>query len=165
MPRDYRYGGKQTAMPDSIWKPHVTVAALVEQNDKFLVVRELINGREVINQPAGHLDKGESLLDAVVREMLEETQYEFTATGLQGIYRSIADDDPDITYLRFLFCGNIGQHFNEALDQGIIAAEWLNLDEVRACQHQHRSPLVLQGIEDYLNQPPCPLNVISQMFA
>jgi len=152
-------------MPDTVWKPHVTVAAIVERQDKFLIVREEIKGREVINQPAGHLDEDESLIEAVIRETLEETQYEFTPTGLQGIYRSTADDDPEITYLRFLFRGEVGKHFNGELDQGIIAAEWLSLDEIRACQHQHRSPLVLQCIEDYLSQPPCSLNVFSRLFA
>ena len=162
---DFLSGGNQTNMSDSIWKPHVTVAAMIEQHGKFLVVREMASGNEVINQPAGHLEENESLLEAVIRETLEETQYEFTPTGLQGIYRSISDDNPEVTYLRFLFTGEVGEHFNQALDEGIIAAEWLSLDEIQACQHRHRSPLVLQCIEDYLSQSPHSLNVISQLFA
>jgi len=152
-------------MSDTVWKPHVTVAAITEKSGKFLMVREMVNGREVINQPAGHLDEDESLIEAVIRETLEETRYEFKPTGLQGIYRARADNNPDITYLRFLFCGEAGRSFNGELDQGIIAAEWLSLEEIKACRHQHRSPVVLQGIEDYLSQAPCSLNVISQLFA
>ena len=151
-------------MHNSVWKPHVTVASIVEQAGKFLLVREEENGKVVINQPAGHLEEGESLLDAVIRETREETQYEFTPTGLQCIYRSTVED-PDITYLRFLFCGELGDHLNGALDEDIISVEWLSLKEIRACQDVHRSPLVMQGIEDYLNHPPCSLNILSQLFA
>lgn len=152
-------------MPDTIWKPNVTVAAVVERDGKFLVIREKVKGRIVLNQPAGHLDEGESLIDAVIRETLEETLYPFTPTGLVGIYRTRLAEAPEITYLRFSFCGNIGENLGGELDQGIIAAEWLSLEEINALQPQHRSPLVLQCIDDYLNKAPCSLEVISQLYA
>ena len=152
-------------MPDSIWKPHVTVAAVIHSDDKFLLVREKVRDKIVFNQPAGHLDEGESLIDAVVRETLEETRYHFSPTGLTGIYRSIPPESPDITYLRFSFCGNIGECRGGALDHGIIAAEWMTLEEIESIRSQHRSPLVMQCINDYLNTAPCSLDVISRMYA
>ncbi len=151
-------------MADSIWKPHVTVAAVIERQGKFLLVRERVNNRIVLNQPAGHLEAGESLIDAVVRETMEETQYGFTPTGLIGIYRSIPEESPEITYLRFLFCGNIGEHFDGELDRGIIAAEWLSQDEIKSSLTQHRSPLVMQCIDDYLNKPPYSIGVFSSLY-
>lgn len=152
-------------MPESIWKPHVTVAAVIESNGKFLLVCEKVKNKTVFNQPAGHLEEGESLIDAVIRETLEETRYQFAPTGLLGIYRTIAEESSDITYLRFCFCGNIGECLGGALDEGIIAAEWMTIDEIKATQSQHRSPLVLQCIDDYFNNQPCSLDVISQIYA
>ena len=165
MRRDWQSGGKQDPVAEKIWKPHVTVAAVIEQNGKFLLVRERVKNRIVLNQPAGHLDQGESLIDAVVRETMEETQYRFTPTGLLGIYRTIPEESPDITYLRFSFCGRISEHFDGELDQDIIAAEWLDRDEIKSSQSLHRSPLVMQCIEDYLSKPPCSIDVISQLYA
>lgn len=152
-------------MPDSVWRPHVTVASVIQHDDRFLLVREQVNGKTVINQPAGHLDEGESLIDAVIRETLEETRYQFVPTGLTGIYRSIPDESPDITYLRFSFCGNISNRVDGALDRGIIAAEWMTFDEIESTQSQHRSPLVMQCINDFLQNPPCSLDVISRVYA
>ena len=165
MRKDLQSGGKQVGMPDSIWKPHVTVAAVIENNGQFLLVREKVKGNIVFNQPAGHLDEGESLTEAVIRETLEETQYRFAPTGLTGIYRSIPEESPEITYLRFSFCGNIGECLGGTLDRGIIAAEWMTFDEIKSSQSQHRSPLVMQCINDFLNNTPCSLDVISQMYA
>jgi len=152
-------------MSSSVWKPHVTVAAIIERHDKYLFVREEVRGKVVINQPAGHLEEGESLIDAVIRETMEETRYEFTPTGLVGIYRSTAEEDSDITYLRFLFCGDLGRHINGALDKDIISAEWLTLEQIKACRTEHRSPLVMQNIEDFLAHTPHSLSVISQLYA
>lgn len=152
-------------MPDSIWKPHVTVAALIADNEKFLLVREKVKNRTVFNQPAGHLEDGESLIDAVIRETLEETQYPFSPTGLVGIYRTKGEESTEVTYLRFCFSGSIGECLGGALDQGIIAAEWLTIDEIRKVQSQHRSPLLLQCINDYMNCQPYPLDVISSVYA
>ena len=152
-------------MTDAIWKPHVTVASLCELDGSYLLVKENVDGRIVYNQPAGHLEPGETLVDAVIRETLEETRYVFTATGLQGVYRYQPRADACMTYLRFLFRGKLGERLEGDLDQGIIAAEWLSYDEVLDCRAQHRSPMVLQCIEDYRNGPGFPLDVINQEFA
>ncbi len=158
-------GGKEPIMAENIWKPHTTVAAMVEQNGKFLLVKETVKGEIVFNQPAGHLEPGEGLLDAVVRETLEETQYEFTPTALQGIYRFVPDSSSLSSYIRLLFRGTVGANLKGTLDEGIISVEWMDYEEVKTCRAQHRSPLVLQCIEDYLSGSPCPLDIISREFA
>ena len=152
-------------MAESVWKPRTTVAAICEREGRFLLVREKVNGDMVYNQPAGHLDPNESLLQAVIRETLEETRYHFVPTALQGIYRYQPDPGSNKTYLRFLFRGEVGEKTDGPLDDGIIAAEWLSYDEVRACRDRHRSPMVMQCIEDFRNGPGYPLSVISQEFA
>lgn len=151
-------------MAETIWKPHTTVAAICSRDDLFLLVREKVDGAIVYNQPAGHLDPGESLLDAVVRETLEETRYRFTPTRLQGIYRFRPDEASDRSYIRFLFRGEVGERVDGDLDSDIIAAEWMSYDEVRACRKMHRSPMVMQCIDDYLEAPGFPLDVISREF-
>ena len=152
-------------MPESIWKPHTTVAALCERDGKFLLVKENVDGRIVYNQPAGHLQAGETLLQAVVRETLEETRYQFLPQTLQGVYRYELDQPSAITYLRFLFRGEAGDLVDGELDQGIIAAEWLSYPQILSCREQHRSPMVLQCIEDFRERPGYPLDIISQEFA
>jgi 8-oxo-dGTP pyrophosphatase MutT (NUDIX family) len=148
-----------------IWKPHTTVAAVCERNGRYLLVREQVGRREVYNQPAGHLEAGETLLQAVVRETLEETRYSFTPTALQGVYRYRPGMSRNKTYLRFLFRGEVGVRLEGDLDQGIIAVEWLSYDEIVACSAQHRSPMVLQCIDDYRRSPGFSLDVISEDFA
>ena len=165
MPRAWLTGGETEEMTEVIWKPHATVASLCERDGRYLLVKESIDDREVYNQPAGHLEAGESLIDAVIRETLEETRYPFTPTGLQGVYRYCSDTEHGRTYLRFLFRGDVGERLEGALDEGIIAAEWLGYDEVLACKDRHRSPMVLQCIEDYRHKPGFPLDVLSQEFA
>ena len=152
-------------MPEAIWKPHTTVAALCERDGRYLLVRERINGEIVFNQPAGHLESGESLLEAVVRETLEETRYPFTATSLQGIYRFTPPENPRTTYIRFLFRGDVGERVDGELDADILAAEWMTYDELLACREQHRTPMVLQCIDDARRGPGYPLDVISREFA
>lgn len=152
-------------MDDAIWKPNATVAALCERDGRYLLVRELIEGREVYNQPAGHLDPGETLLEAVVRETLEETRYRFEPTALQGIYRYCPDGAAGKTYLRFLFRGEVWEKLPGPLDEEIVAAEWLDYGQVLACRDRHRSPMVLQGIEDFRARPAYPLDIISREFA
>ena len=152
-------------MTDPIWKPHTTVAAVVERQGKFLLVKEMVKGEVVYNQPAGHLEPGESILDAVVRETLEETQYEFTPNALQGIYRFVPDSSSDSSYIRFLFRGTVGDSLNGALDEGIISVEWMSYEEIKDSRQQHRSPLVLQCVDDYFYKSSCPLDLISQEFA
>jgi len=152
-------------MSEAVWKPNVTVAAIAERNSEFLLVSETVNGKTVYNQPAGHLEENETLIEAVIRETLEETQYEFTPTGLQGIYRSVSEEDSRVTYLRFLFTGTIGKHYNDALDPDIIGAHWMSYDAIKACEQEHRSPLVMQAIDDYRQHGPYSLDVISQLYA
>jgi len=143
-----------------IWKPNVTVAAVLERDQRFLVVEEETEDGVRINQPAGHLEAGESLVEAVVRETLEETAYRFVPQALVGIYQW-ARPQGDVTYLRFAFSGVEAGHIaDRALDQGILRAVWLSVDELRACRGQHRSPLVMQCVEDWLSGRRCGLDVL-----
>ena len=164
MPRDWPTGGAVNKVTDFIWTPRTTVAALCEREGRFLLVRESIDGAVVYNQPAGHLEPNEILLEAVVRETLEETRYRFTPTALQGIYRYQPDPGSDNTYLRFLFRGEVGERIDGPLDHEILAAEWLSYDEVCACRNEHRTPMVMQCIEDFLSQPGYPLSIFSREF-
>ncbi len=165
MPRAWPTGGEACKMGETVWKPRTTVAALCERDGKFLLVKEKADGGIVYNQPAGHLEPGETLLEAVVRETLEETRYRFTPQALQGIYRYRPNASSAQTYLRFLFRGEAEDLVEGEMDQGIIAAEWLSYAQVLSCREQHRSPMVLQCIEDFRQRPAYPLDVISQEFA
>ena len=143
-----------------VWKPNVTVAAVVERDGKFLLVEEETESGLAFNQPAGHLEAGESLVDAVVREALEETAYHFKPTHLIGIYHW-KHPDKDITYLRFAFGGELrGWEAGRPLDDGIVGARWLSLDEVRETRARHRSPLILRCIEDLIAGKHCPLDLL-----
>lgn len=143
-----------------IWKPNVTVAAVVERDGKFLLVEEETENGLAFNQPAGHLEAGEALIDAVVREAREETAYDFRPTHLVGIY-NWKHPEKDVTYLRFAFAGELVGHDPERpLDAGIIGARWLSLDEVRATAGRHRSPLILRCIEDLLAGKRYPLDLL-----
>ena len=165
MPRALPTGGETPKLAETIWKPHATVASICERDGKYLLVKEKAAGRVVYNQPAGHLDPGETLIEAVIRETMEETRYPFTPRSLQGIYRYRPDPKANKTYLRFLFRGDVGDRIDGELDRGIIAAEWLSYEEVLSCSAQHRSPMVLQCIDDFRNGTGYPLDVISQEFA
>ena len=144
-----------------IWKPNVTVAAVLEQDGKFLLVEEHTPQGLLFNQPAGHLEAHESLIDAVARETMEESAYEFEPQYLVGIYRWHSSAS-DTTYLRFAFTGRILAHYPErALDEGIVRAVWMTLDEIRASQSRHRSPLILQCVEDCLAGKRYPLEIIT----
>lgn len=143
-----------------IWKPNVTVAAVVEREGKFLLVEEETDLGLQFNQPAGHLEEDEALVDAVVREALEETGYHFKPTHLTGIYHW-KHPDKGITYLRFAFAGEVTGHEPERrLDEGIVAARWMTLDEVRATQARHRSPLILRCFEDFAAGKRYPLDLL-----
>jgi len=144
-----------------VWKPNVTVAAVVQRDGRFLLVEEETEAGLCFNQPAGHLECGESLVDAVVREALEETAYDFLPTHLVGIY-NWRHPQKDVTYLRFAFGGELrGFHPERALDEGIVAARWLDLDEIRATAARHRSPLILRCIEDSLAGKRYPLEILT----
>jgi len=144
-----------------IWKPNVTVAAIIEQDGKFLLVEEHTSQGLLFNQPAGHLEANESLLAAVARETLEESAYEFEPQYLVGIYRWHASAS-DTTYLRFAFSGRIlAHHPARALDEGIVRAAWMTPEEIRATQARHRSPLILNCVEDYLAGKRYPLELFT----
>jgi 8-oxo-dGTP pyrophosphatase MutT (NUDIX family) len=144
-----------------IWKPNVTVAAIVEQDGKFLLVEEHTSQGLRFNQPAGHLEANESLLQAVIRETREESAYDFEPQALVGIYRWHAEAS-NTTYLRFAYCGSIlGHHPEQALDDGIVRAVWMTPEEIRACTDHHRSPLILRSVEDYLAGKRYPLELIT----
>lgn len=148
-------------MSAHVWKPHVTVAAVVQRDGKFLLVEEETDVGVRFNQPAGHLEAGESLHAAVVRECLEETGYQFAPSHLLGIYQWPRPDG-QLTYLRFAFVGEVhGYDPERPLDAGIIAPRWLSLEEVRATAERHRSPLVLRCVEDCLAGRRLPLDAIT----
>lgn len=144
-----------------VWKPNVTVAAVLEREGRFLLVEEVCDDGLRYNQPAGHLECRESLIDAVVRETLEETAYHFAPNYLLGVY-NWRHEAKDVTYLRFAFGGEIvGHDAARRLDDGIVAARWLTLDEIRASVARHRSPLILRCVEDYLAGKRYPLDILT----
>jgi len=144
-----------------VWKPHVTVAAVVEREGTFLMVEESCNGRVVINQPAGHLDEGERLLAAVQREALEETAWRIRPTALTGIYQWQSSHNHK-TYLRFCFAAEcLGHEAQRNLDDGILRAMWLTRSELEARVSSLRSPMVLRCVEDYLLGTRYPLDLLT----
>nr|WP_198982941.1 NUDIX hydrolase [Herbaspirillum sp. ASV7] len=147
-----------------VWKPSVTVAAIIERQGRFLMVEEHSGDGLRINQPAGHLEAGESLLDAVVREALEESAHVFTPTALVGTYlsRNVSSSRGglSVTYLRFAFAGNVGEPLERALDEGILRTLWMTRDELAACADRHRSPLVLRCVDDYLRGQRAALELV-----
>jgi ADP-ribose pyrophosphatase YjhB (NUDIX family) len=148
----------------SRWRPSVTVAAVLERGGRFLLVEELIDGRRVLNQPAGHLDPGESLAAGCAREVLEETAHRFEPTGLVGVYRWYYEPK-NVTFLRFCFRGKItGEEKNRALDKEIIRLHWLTVEQLKASAAR-RSPLVLKCVEDYLAGRNYPLDLFSKEFS
>ncbi|MCF8197262.1 MAG: NUDIX hydrolase [Sulfuritalea sp.] len=143
-----------------IWKPNVTVAALIEREGRFLLVEEETEDGLRFNQPAGHLDAGESLVAACTRETLEETAWEFRPTALVGIYQWPRPQG-DITYLRFAYSGELGAHVaDRILDAGIQRAVWMTTEEIDASMDRHRSPLVKQCVTDYLAGQRYPLDIV-----
>ncbi len=146
-----------------IWKPNTTVAAIVEREGKFLLVEEETTEGIRLNQPAGHLEDGETMLQAVVRETFEETAYRYKPESLLGIYQW-RRPDKNITYLRFAFIGTVSDHDPlQALDDGIIRAVWMSPEEIRTSAIPHRSPQVLACIEHYLAGQHFPLSVLTHL--
>ena len=148
-------------MPAS--KPEITVAAITESDGRFLVVEERINQRLVFNQPAGHVEHGESLLKAVVREVREETAWRFVPASLVGVYlwRSPASG---VTTMRFAFCGSVDDHqAAQPLDHGIVRTHWLSRADLQEREQRLRSPLVLRCIEDYLGGKRHPLDSVAHL--
>ncbi|MBB5018530.1 ADP-ribose pyrophosphatase YjhB (NUDIX family) [Chitinivorax tropicus] len=151
-------------MTEVRWKPNVTVAAVIERDGRFLLVKEQTAHGIRFNQPAGHLDEGESLPAACQRETREETAWQFQPQALLGVYL-MPVPEAELTYLRFAFCGELLSHDPlQALDEGIIEAVWMTWDEIQACADQHRSPLVLRCVEDYLSGRRYPLSVLTTLL-
>jgi 8-oxo-dGTP pyrophosphatase MutT (NUDIX family) len=147
-----------------IWKPSVTVAAVIERGGRFLFVEERIDGRLVLNQPAGHLDPGESLVAACRREVLEETAHDFEPRSLVGVYRWHYAAK-DVTFLRFCFAGDASsQDPTRTLDGEIVRLHWLTPAELAAQKSEHRSPLVAKCVADYLAGKRYPLDLLSPEF-
>jgi len=145
---------------DRQWKPNVTVAAVVERNGAFLLVEEQTDEGIRYNQPAGHLEAGESLIEAVVRETLEESACDFQAEALLGIYQ-YRQASSNVTYLRFAFTGTLSEpHPGRSLDAGIMRTLWMPVAEIRACSELHRSPLLMLCIDDYLAGKRYPLRLL-----
>lgn len=145
---------------DRTWKPNTTVAAVIERDGRFLLVEEETDVGIRLNQPAGHLDEGESLVAGCAREALEETAWHFQPKALVGVYQWMRPQR-DVTYLRFAFAGELGAHVpDRRLDDGILRAVWMTPAELAACREKHRSPLVLQCVEDWLAGRRFPLDLI-----
>ncbi len=145
-----------------VWKPHVTVAAVIEQKQKFLLVEEQTSQGLAFNQPAGHLEANENLISAVIREVQEETAWIFEPEYLVGVqlWRRSADYP---TFLRFCFAGRVHSHTpNQALDDGIVTTHWLSREQIT--QKNLRSPLVLESIDEFLQGERYPLSMLKSFI-
>jgi len=147
------------------FRPSTTVAAIVEHEGRYLLVEEETPEGLKLNNPAGHLDPGESPQQGVVREALEETARHFTPQALVGVYLSRfvrPATGEDVTYLRFAYCGTVGEPLpGRALDTGIVRTLWMTPDELRACPGRHRSPLLLRCIDDHVAGRRYPLDLVT----
>jgi len=142
---------------------HITVACVVQRSGEFLFVEESVGGRLVLNQPSGHWEDGETLIDGAIREALEETGWDVRPTALLGIYEY---EPPDLGYgfLRFAFLADALRHHPErTLDDGIAGAVWLTPDQLRAAADRHRSPMVQRAVDDALAGRALPLSAIAHL--
>jgi 8-oxo-dGTP pyrophosphatase MutT (NUDIX family) len=147
------------------WKPDVTVAAVTERDGRFLLVEERAGGRVVINQPAGHLENGETFLEAIIRETLEETAWHFVPQAVVGVY-VWRPPMAARTFLRVAFAGTLERHEPERpLDRGILRTRWLSRSELASPRLRLRSPLVTQCVDDYLAGSRHPLSLITHLVA
>ncbi len=147
-----------------VWKPHVTVAAIIERDNRFLLVEEETPHGLQLNQPAGHFEQNEDLISAVKREVFEETAWQFEPSELISV--QLWRKSPEApTFLRFCFTGECHSHNPDlALDTGIVATHWLTRDQIAAQQHRLRSPLVLFSIDEYLSGQRYPLSFIKSFL-
>jgi 8-oxo-dGTP pyrophosphatase MutT (NUDIX family) len=151
-------------MTGMVWKPDVTVAAVAERDGKFLFVEERASGRVVLNQPAGHLEDGETFLEAVVRETLEETAWQFEPRAVVGVY-VWRPAHLTRTFLRIAFAGELGAHDSaRPLDRGILRTRWLTREQLAGPAMRLRSPLVSQCVDDYMAGARYPLSLISHLM-
>lgn len=145
------------------WKPNVTVAAIIARDNQFLLVEETTERGPRFNQPAGHLEAGETIIAAAIRETLEETAYDFTPEALVGIYHWQHPGN-GVTYLRFAFCGQLGAHHAaRPLDDGIIRTVWKTEAEIAAQAAWMRSPQVLLCVQDYLAGKRYSLDILQHL--
>jgi len=145
------------------WYPHLTVAVIVEVDGNFLIVKEISDDKVVLNQPAGHVEENETLFEAALRETLEETGWHVRIESLVGFYLYRSPDN-NTTYFRTLFSAvPLKEESNATLDDGIVEAQWLSLEEIQQQQSMLRSPMVLTCIEDYLAGKRLPLDYISHL--
>ncbi len=146
------------------WNPRVTVAAVIERDGRFLMIEEETKLGLKLNQPAGHLEPGETPAQGCAREVLEEAAHDFTPTAFLGVYIARSRKNStgeDQTYMRLAFTGELGAHHTgRALDEGIVRTLWMTADEVRASVARHRSPLVLKCVEDWLAGVRYPLAAV-----
>jgi 8-oxo-dGTP pyrophosphatase MutT (NUDIX family) len=145
------------------WNPEVTVAAVVHVDGRFLMVEERVSGRMVLNQPAGHLEDRETLLEAAIRETREETAWRFHPEALVGVYlwRNPADGR---SFLRFAFCGRVDDHQpGLPLDIGIVRTVWMSREQLHAQPARLRSPMVLRCLDDYLRGSRQPLESVASL--
>jgi 8-oxo-dGTP pyrophosphatase MutT (NUDIX family) len=150
------------------WQPDVTVATIVVRDGRFLIVEEDVRGALVLNQPAGHLEPDETLIEAARRETLEETGWEVEPTAFVGAYQwkapVSADGNGGRHYLRIAFAAELGRHHPQRpLDDGILRALWLTPEELLAEQARHRSPLVWRTVADFLAGRRFPLNALNHL--
>jgi len=144
------------------WTPHATVATIIENDGRFLMVEEVDNGKKVINQPAGHVEQGESFSEAAIRETLEETGHQVKLTSLTGLYT--AEGENGITYHRICYAATVTQFDPDyKLDSDIVRTLWLSREELVASMNKLRSPMVLACLDDYLDNRRFPLDFIRQL--
>ncbi len=155
---------RSAAPSDTVWRPRVTVATVVANEGRFLFVEENIRGELVLNQPAGHLEPNESLLDAALRETLEETGWIVELTHFVGAYQWNTPDG-SAEYLRFAFAARPLRHdAGRALDEGIVRALWLSREEIAAQAARHRNPMVLGNVDDWLAGMRYPLHLVQSLL-
>ncbi len=147
-----------------VWKPHVTVAAVVEREGRFLLVEEHTSNGLRFNQPAGHLEENESLLEAVKREVFEETAWQFEPEAIVSI-QLWRRNPKQPSYIRYCFTGRCHSHdVNHKLDDGIIATHWLSREEINAKAKRLRSPLVAIAVDEYLDGERYPLSLLKSFL-
>jgi 8-oxo-dGTP pyrophosphatase MutT (NUDIX family) len=148
-----------------IWRPDLAAAAIVQRDNRFLIVEECIRGTLLFNQPAGHVDDGESIIDAVVRETLEETAWHFVPRALLGIYLW-RNPDNGHSILRVAITGEVTSHdAGRKLDEPVIAAHWLEREALLAQPGKLRSPLVMRCIDDHLGGQRHELSALNYLAA